>query len=210
MRSTASRTAFTHPEGSHLHRLAARLQLVHAAAGDPGRALPVLGRRAGRRPGVICTRYSSWPSRNLNARPSTSPRITSGIASTVIRAVTPRSAASAANAASRRSWSASCSSPSSPDSSSCASNAAARSSAVSWKIDPSALDDYADLAAFDVTVLAPERTLTEKMAFLHHRSTTGDLDELRRGGRHLYDVTMLLRSEREKRRPGCRGGVGPA
>jgi len=64
------------------------------------------------------------------------------------------------------------------------------------QLDPSALADYADLTAFDVTVLAPERTLAEKMAFLHHHSTTGDVDALRRGARHLYDVTMLLRSER--------------
>lgn len=69
-------------------------------------------------------------------------------------------------------------------------------SEVAEQIDPSARSDYADLAAFDVTVLAPERTLAEKMAFLHHRSTTGDLDALRRGARHLYDVTLLLRSER--------------
>lgn len=64
------------------------------------------------------------------------------------------------------------------------------------QIDPSALGDYTDLGAFEVTVLAPERTLAEKLAFLHHRATTGDLDALRRGARHLYDVTLLLRSAR--------------
>ncbi|HWL42579.1 MAG TPA: nucleotidyl transferase AbiEii/AbiGii toxin family protein [Ilumatobacter sp.] len=63
-------------------------------------------------------------------------------------------------------------------------------------IDPSALVDFTDLTAFDVTVLAPERTLAEKLAFLHHRATTRDLDALRRGARHLYDVALVLRAER--------------
>ena len=62
-------------------------------------------------------------------------------------------------------------------------------------IDPSALADFVDLTEFDVIVLAPERTLAEKLAFLHHRATVGDLDALRRGSRHLYDVAALLRSE---------------
>ena len=52
------------------------------------------------------------------------------------------------------------------------------------QIDPTARDDYADLAAFEVTVLAAERTLAEKLAFLHHRATIGDLDALTRGARH--------------------------
>lgn len=64
------------------------------------------------------------------------------------------------------------------------------------EIDPSALDEFVDLASFEVTVLAPERTLAEKLAFLHHRATVGDLDALRRGSRHLYDVAALVRSER--------------
>jgi predicted nucleotidyltransferase component of viral defense system len=63
------------------------------------------------------------------------------------------------------------------------------------EIDPSALNEFADLTSFDVTVLAPERTLAEKLAFLHHRATVGDFDALRRGSRHLYDVAALLRSE---------------
>jgi predicted nucleotidyltransferase component of viral defense system len=63
-------------------------------------------------------------------------------------------------------------------------------------IDPTAEGDFADLTRFDVTVLAPERTLAEKLAFLHHRATVGDLDALRRGARHLYDVALVLRSER--------------
>mgnify|MGYP001237389705 CR=1 FL=1 len=64
------------------------------------------------------------------------------------------------------------------------------------EIDPSALDEFVDLTSFEVTVLAPERTLAEKLAFLHHRATVGDLDALRRGSRHLYDVAALVRSER--------------
>lgn len=72
------------------------------------------------------------------------------------------------------------------------------------QIDPTARDDYADLAAFEVTVLAAERTLAEKLAFLHHRATIGDLDALTRGARHLYDVAMLLGNDRV--RDALRGG----
>lgn len=64
------------------------------------------------------------------------------------------------------------------------------------EIDPSALDAFDDLAPFNVTVLAPERTLAEKLASLHHRATVGDLNGLRLGARHLYDVAALLGSER--------------
>lgn len=63
-------------------------------------------------------------------------------------------------------------------------------------VDPTAPRDFADLTRFDVTVLAPERTLAEKLAFLHHRATVGDVDALRRKARHLYDVALVLRSER--------------
>jgi hypothetical protein len=63
-------------------------------------------------------------------------------------------------------------------------------------VDPTAQQDFDDLTRFDVTVLAPERTLAEKLAFLHHRATAGDVDALRRGARHLYDVALALRSER--------------
>jgi hypothetical protein len=55
--------------------------------------------------------------------------------------------------------------------------------------------DYADLEAFEVTVLSPHRTLAEKLAFLHHRATQGDAEALQRGARHLYDVAMILRHE---------------
>jgi predicted nucleotidyltransferase component of viral defense system len=66
-------------------------------------------------------------------------------------------------------------------------------------IDPAALRDFDDLTRFGVTVLAPERTLAEKLAFLHHRATVGDVDALRRGARHLYDVALALRAERVRR-----------
>ncbi len=59
-------------------------------------------------------------------------------------------------------------------------------------INPEAAIRYVDLAAFEVTVLGPERTLAEKLAFLHHRATRDDLTALAAGARHLYDVAMLL------------------
>lgn len=52
--------------------------------------------------------------------------------------------------------------------------------------------EYRDLDAFDVTVLAAQRTLAEKLAFLHHRASVGDLEALRSGARHLYDTYRLL------------------
>lgn len=69
-------------------------------------------------------------------------------------------------------------------------------SQVVGETDPTAVEDYADLAVFEITVLAPERTLAEKLAYLHHRSTVGDYDKLREGARHLYDSAMLLRCDR--------------
>jgi len=56
----------------------------------------------------------------------------------------------------------------------------------------SSVGDYTDLIPFDVTVLAPERTLAEKLAFLHHRATIGDEKALHDGARHLYDVAATL------------------
>ncbi len=60
------------------------------------------------------------------------------------------------------------------------------------RIESGSPTELPDLRPFDVTVLAPERTLAEKLAFLHHRATVGDTDNLRQGARHLYDVAMLL------------------
>ena len=56
-------------------------------------------------------------------------------------------------------------------------------------------DEFEDLEAVDVEVLAPERTLVEKLAFLHHRATARDYRSLTRGSRHLYDVWCLLRAD---------------
>lgn len=63
-------------------------------------------------------------------------------------------------------------------------------------IDPSALREFTDLKPFEILTLAPERTLAEKLAFLHHRASVGDLAALRRGARHLYDITLVLRDSR--------------
>ena len=63
-------------------------------------------------------------------------------------------------------------------------------------VNPAAATDYIDLAAFDTIVLAPERTLAEKLAFLHHRATVDDTAALTRGARHLYDVAMLVSNDR--------------
>lgn len=52
--------------------------------------------------------------------------------------------------------------------------------------------EYSDLDSFEVTVLAPERTLAEKLAFLHHNASCRDMERLRGGARHLYDVSQLL------------------
>ena len=52
--------------------------------------------------------------------------------------------------------------------------------------------DYTDLEAFEVTVLSPQRTLAEKLAFLHHQATDHQADAIRKGARHLYDVAMIL------------------
>ena len=69
-------------------------------------------------------------------------------------------------------------------------------SRVAGDTDPAAIDDYSDLGVFEVMVLAPERTLAEKLAFLHHRATVADQTALRNGARHLYDAAMLVRSVR--------------
>ena len=69
-------------------------------------------------------------------------------------------------------------------------------SQVAADTDPAAVDDYSDLGVFHVTVLAPERTLAEKLAFLHHRASVGDHTALRNGARHLYDTAMLLSTDR--------------
>lgn len=53
-------------------------------------------------------------------------------------------------------------------------------------------DEYEEFASFDIWVLAPERTLVEKLALLHRLGVQGDKSALARNGRHLYDVYKLL------------------
>ena len=55
-------------------------------------------------------------------------------------------------------------------------------------------DEWAEFAPFDAHVLAPERTLLEKLSAIHTAATTGD-PRLAGMGRHLYDVHQLLGSE---------------
>jgi len=62
-------------------------------------------------------------------------------------------------------------------------------------VTPGSRLDYLDLDSFPVAVLAPQRTLAEKLAFLHHRACEGDYTALTAGARHLYDVAQLLRHD---------------
>jgi hypothetical protein len=55
--------------------------------------------------------------------------------------------------------------------------------------------DFAELAEVRVSVIAPVRTLAEKLALLHHAGTTavnGDDRALMASGRHFYDLQRLL------------------
>jgi hypothetical protein len=62
------------------------------------------------------------------------------------------------------------------------------------------VETWDEFASFDVEVLAAERTLLEKLAFLHDAATrSSDTDgrgKLARGGRHVYDVHRLLGDDR--------------
>lgn len=53
-------------------------------------------------------------------------------------------------------------------------------------------DEYDEFASFEIGVLAPERTLVEKLALLHRLGVDDDGRELARAGRHLYDINKLL------------------
>ncbi|MHB8243723.1 MAG: nucleotidyl transferase AbiEii/AbiGii toxin family protein [Acidimicrobiales bacterium] len=55
--------------------------------------------------------------------------------------------------------------------------------------------DFVDLAAVAVSVIAPVRTLAEKLALLHHAgmmAASGDDRMLMASGRHFYDLERLL------------------
>lgn len=57
--------------------------------------------------------------------------------------------------------------------------------------------DFDELTPVDVEVIAPVRTLAEKLALLHHAgqlAEQGDVERLRQAGRHFYDVRQLLES----------------
>lgn len=55
---------------------------------------------------------------------------------------------------------------------------------------------WQEFAPFEVSVLAPERTLLEKLAAVHDAASRfeTDADALPRLGRHFYDISCLLRS----------------
>jgi hypothetical protein len=51
---------------------------------------------------------------------------------------------------------------------------------------------WEEFAPFNVWVLAPERTLLEKIAAVHDAATRVDTDSLLKHGRHFYDIYQLL------------------
>jgi hypothetical protein len=54
---------------------------------------------------------------------------------------------------------------------------------------------WEELATFSVNVLAPERTLFEKIAAVHDAASRIDRDALLKHGRHFYDIHRLLQDE---------------
>jgi hypothetical protein len=54
---------------------------------------------------------------------------------------------------------------------------------------------WEEFAPFVIRVLAPERTLLEKLAAVHDAASRGDLDRIVTYGRHFYDIHCLLRSD---------------
>lgn len=64
--------------------------------------------------------------------------------------------------------------------------------------------DFVELEPVSIEVIAPVRTLAEKLALLHHagcRAKDGDASLLDTAGRHFYDLDMLVRDE------GVRGAL---
>lgn len=55
---------------------------------------------------------------------------------------------------------------------------------------------WEEFAEFSVNVLAPERTLFEKLAAVHDAASRADRDALLKHGRHFYDIHCLLQDER--------------
>ncbi len=62
------------------------------------------------------------------------------------------------------------------------------------------VDDFEEFTPVMISTLPPQRTLFEKLELLHDACSRypegGAMRSLANAGRHLYDVTMLLRSER--------------
>jgi len=58
--------------------------------------------------------------------------------------------------------------------------------------DESAWEEF---ASFDVNVLAPERTLFEKLAAVHDAASRNDAATLLKHGRHFYDIHCLVENE---------------
>ncbi|NYI41131.1 nucleotidyl transferase AbiEii/AbiGii toxin family protein [Demequina lutea] len=54
---------------------------------------------------------------------------------------------------------------------------------------------WEEFASFPVTVLAPQRTLLEKLAAVHAAVTNNDQQAIFQFGRHFYDIGRLLKSE---------------
>jgi hypothetical protein len=53
-------------------------------------------------------------------------------------------------------------------------------------------DTWEEFASFEVNVLAPERTLLEKIAAVHDAAVRNDTPALLKQGRHFYDIDRLL------------------
>jgi hypothetical protein len=53
-------------------------------------------------------------------------------------------------------------------------------------------DTWEEFASFEVNVLAPERTLLEKIAAVHDAAVRNDTETLFKHGRHFYDIDRLL------------------
>ena len=56
-------------------------------------------------------------------------------------------------------------------------------------------NDFGEATPVELQVLAPVRTLIEKLTILHHAATIGDPAEQARLARHYYDVWCLLNDE---------------
>lgn len=72
------------------------------------------------------------------------------------------------------------------------------------------ISDWEEFAVFDIVVLAPERTLLEKLAAVHDAASRLDTERLLRSGRHFYDIYRLLHDSRVVEALGVLGEGGIA